>query len=232
MQDEARSAAERGNLYGLLATVFRRPLCGEQLRRFRAAPLMSALAEAGLDPGPRFATQAEADLLDELAVDYTQLFHGPRDHIAAYESIQTGPEDAPLNGAAADRVRDVYASAGFTVNREAGELPDHIGVELAFMAELAGEEALARQAGDGAAANKLRRVQRDFMEVHLGRWAADFADQVRARATTAFYREFARLLGGFLETERTMLGRERNAAGQAGVGEGSRRPVRRATCGA
>jgi TorA maturation chaperone TorD len=212
VKDQAGSAAERGHLYALLATVFRRPLNAEQLRRFRSAPFINALAEAGLDPGRRFVEQPEADLLDELAVDYTRLFHGPRDHITAYESIQAGPEGASLNGAAADRVREVYVSAGFAVNREAGELPDHVGVELAFMAELAGEEVQAWQNGDSEDAGGLRRAQRAFLEAHLGRWATDFADQVQAKAATAFYREFARLLGGFLETERTMLGQERPAA--------------------
>jgi TorA maturation chaperone TorD len=230
--DRAQAAAERGSVYELLATVFRQPLSGDQLRRLRSKPLAQALANAGLDLGHGFLEAQEAMVLEELAIDYTQLFHGPRDQITPYESVQTGREGASLNGRAAEQVRDFMALAGFELNAEAHELHDHIGVELAFVAGLAGEEAQAWRAGDASAARQRLATQRSFMDAHLGRWAPRFAHAVQAKAETDLYREMGRLLAAFIESERTMLALEGAAEADSDVDGPSVAEATKAPCGA
>ena len=198
------AAAERGHVYELLCAVFRRPLDARRLERLRAPQMLAAFRAAGIDPGENFARDSTQTLLDRLAIDYTQLFHGPGGRIAPYESIQTG--DGPdLMGEAARDVRRFMAEVGFTVAPESGELPDHISVELAFMAELVRRETEAAHAGDAATAAFAASLQRRFLAEHLGRWAGPFAHKVKARATTPFYAAMADLLAGFIDDEKTEL---------------------------
>ncbi len=197
----AITAAARGELNELLATVFRRPLDARRLERLRAPEMLAAMSAAAIDPGEDFISGDGEVLLDRLAIDYTQLFHGPMEHIAPYESIQLGDGDE-LMGAAAGEVRRFMAEVGFAVPPESGELPDHISVELTFMGELARREAEALEADDRKAAEFAASLECRFLVEHLGRWAERFARKVWDRATTPFYAAMAELLSGYIAAER------------------------------
>jgi len=196
----AAAAEARGHVYDMLAAIFRRPLDAAQLERLRASEMLAAMSAAEMDPGADFTTSDSRRLLERLAVDYTQLFHGPGEHIAPFESIQLGGE-GELMGPAAAAVRGFMAEYGFAVTAEAGELPDHISVELAFMAELARREAAARASGDGYTLDLVIGLQRRFLAEHLGRWADRLARKVRREAETSFYRAMAGLLADFVTAE-------------------------------
>lgn len=201
MSGAAAIAAARGQVYELLATVFRRPLDARRLERLRAPEMLSAISATGVDPGEDFINGDGEALQDRLAIDYTQLFNDPVERIAPYECIQRGDGD-DLMGAAADEVRRFMAKVGFAVPPESGELPDHISVELAFMGELARREAEALDAKDHQTAEFAASLQRQFLAAHLGRWAEPFARKVSGRAATPFYAAVAGLLGSFIADER------------------------------
>ena len=198
----ATTAAARGQLYDLLATVFRRPLDARRLELLRAPEMLAAMSAAAIDPGQDFINGEGEALLDRLAIDYTQLFHGPVERISPYECIQLG-DGEDLMGAAAEEVRRFMAEVGFSVPPETGELPDHISVELAFMAELARREAEALESNDRKTAEFIASLQRRFLAAHLGRWAERFARKVWDRAATPFYAAMAELLAGFIAEERS-----------------------------
>jgi TorA maturation chaperone TorD len=198
----AMITAARGHVYDLLVTVFRRPLDARQLERLRAPEMLAAMSAAGIDPGDDFISGDPEVLLEQLAIDYTQLFNDPIERIAPYECIQRGDGD-DLMGAAADEVRRFMAEFGFSVSPEGGEIPDHISVELAFMGELARREAEALEAGDQKTAEIAASLQRRFMAAHLGQWAERFSRKVWRRAKTPFYAAMAELLGGFIAEERS-----------------------------
>ena len=111
--------------------------------------------------------------------------------------------DKELMGPAAQRVRSFMAEVGFEVAPESGELPDHISVELAFMAELARREAEACSNGDIERQRRCVVIQSRFLSEHLGRWAGFFAEKVRDRADTRFYADFAGLLASFVAEDCT-----------------------------
>ena len=194
-------ATARAQVYELLAAVFRRPLNARQLEGLRTTDMLAAMAAAGIDPGDGFTTDPFETVLDRLAIDYTQLFHGPETHIVPYQSVLLDKGDE-LMGPAALEVRNFMAQAGFEVTRDSGELPDHIGVELAFLAALAQREAAARETDDAQTAERIGLLQRQFLAAHLGRWAGLFADKVQARASTGFYAAMADFLARFVATER------------------------------
>lgn len=197
----AITAAARGQLYDLLATVFRRPLDARRLELLRAPEMLAAMSAAAIDPGQDFIDGDGEALLDRLAIDYTQLFHGPVERISPYECIQLG-DGEDLMGAAAEEVRRFMAEVGFSVPPETGELPDHISVELAFMAELARREAEALESDDRKTAEFTASLQRRFLAAHLGRWAERFARKIWDRAATPFYAAMAELLSGYIADER------------------------------
>ena len=105
----AITAAARAQVYDLLAIVFRRPLDARRLQRLRTPKMLAAMSAAAIDPGRDFASSDGAALLDRLAIDYTQLFHGPVERISPYECIQLG-ESEDLMGAAAEEVRRFLAA--------------------------------------------------------------------------------------------------------------------------
>ena len=194
-------AAARAQVYDLLATVFRHPLDARRLERLRAPEMLAAMSAAAIDPGQDFINGEGEALLDQLAIDYTQLFHGPVERISPYECIQLG-DGEDLMGAAAEEVRRFMAEVGFSVPPETGELPDHISVELAFMAELARREAEALEADDQKTADFVASLECRFLTAHLGRWAERFARKVWDRAATPFYVAMAELLSGYIADER------------------------------
>jgi TorA maturation chaperone TorD len=198
----AITAAARAHVYDLLATVFRRPLDARRLERLRAPEMLAAMSAAAIDPGQDFINDDAEAVLDRLAIDYTQLFHGPAERISPYECIQLGDSE-DLMGPAAGAVRRFMAEAGVAVVPESGELPDHISVELAFMAELARREAAAIEADDGKTAKFVASLECRFLTLHLGRWAERFARKVWDRAKTPFYAAMAELLSGHIADERS-----------------------------
>jgi TorA maturation chaperone TorD len=92
-------------------------------------------------------------------------------------------------------------AAGFALAPEHRSLPDHVSVELEFMARMAAREAEAVEAGDAEAASRSRHIQKEFLEAHLGRWLPQFCGHAAEHAELGFYRELARLAGHFLDSE-------------------------------
>lgn len=203
MDNGSNSAKMRAGVYDLLATLYREPLPAAALRSLRDPAMLQGLTEAGMTLDEAFCNGDEARLREDLAVDYTQLFHGPRNHHPPYESVQTGGEEGELNGPATRQARQFFDAAGLVFDEQCRELPDHLSVELACMAELARREAAAREMGDTEQVERRVEEQTTFLERHLGRWAPAFGRIVADRAETNFYRDAGRMLTGFVETEMT-----------------------------
>lgn len=205
--EAAATARARAGVYELLATMFRAPLCAGSLRRLRSEDFLQAMVGAGMRLDDGFKSGDENALMESLAVDFTQLFHGPRQHRVAVESIQTGNGESTLNGVASVTVQEFYRATGLCLNESQPELPDHISVELAAMAALARAEAEAHDAGDGPEAHRRARQQAEFLASHPGCWGPDLGRWVELQADTSFYREAGRLLANFLQADAAELAR-------------------------
>ncbi len=199
--DLARTAMERSELYGFLATIFREEMSAENLRRIGSADFMLALGDAGIVFDGDIAQGPEAELLEEMAVEYAALFLGPGGHISPYESVHA-ESNGVLWGRSTGEVKRTIESAGFAYDPEDRRMPDHISVELEFMAALAGQEAQAYRDEDYPEASRRIGLQKKFLTKHLGKWAPAFCRQVAERSELPFYREIARLAAAFLEAER------------------------------
>ena len=74
---------------------------------------------------------------------------------------------------------------------EAKDSPDQIGVEFAFIEHLLNEELTALEEDDIERASRLAQTRESFMAQHLGRWAYEYAKEMKASARTGFYRGIA-----------------------------------------
>ncbi|MDP6787367.1 MAG: molecular chaperone TorD family protein [Rhodospirillales bacterium] len=198
----ARTAVERSNLYGFLASVFREEVSAGLLKSIKEPEFLGALSESGVDIETDFLDRPEEQVLEDLAIEYKALFLGPGGHVSPYESAQIEGGSGLLWGPETIAVKRYIETAGFHYKPDYHGLPDHIGVELEFMAELAGKEAAAWRDGDVAKASNCLQFEHEFLADHLGAWAPAFCRQTTERAELSFYRDVARLTADFLAAEK------------------------------
>ncbi len=197
----AETARERSGLYGFLAEVFRAEPSEDLLRKVRDGRFLETLTAAGAHLGEDFAAQPEAKLLEDLAVEYTRLFLGPGKHVRPYAATYLGGAGASLCGPTTVWARDFMERSGFALAPEHRDLPDHVSIELEFMARMAEREAQAIEDTDPETAGQCRWIQKEFLDSHLGRWLPEFCGHAAEHAELTFYREMARLAGHFVESE-------------------------------
>ena len=210
----ARTAIEISNLYGFLAAIFRQEISAELLGKLRSVELRETLAEAGVTLDDRLLRGPLLKVLEELAVEFTALFLGPGEHISPHESVHV-KEGGLLWQAETAAVRRYIQATGFQYNEEFTGMPDHISVELEFMAELTRREGEAWEKGDTDTAANCLQHQSHFMAEHLSKWASGFCSKVIARADLPFYRDIAQLTADFIESEKTDI-EERLRTAKAG----------------
>lgn len=140
------------------------------------------------------APQVEA----EYVADYTQLFVGPGPMRACpWESVHRSEEGLTFE-AETLQVRRSYAAVGLQAPALNKEPDDHIGLELAFVGELAVAALDARERGDAEGLGFAVDAAGRFVREHLGVWGPGFADLVIEHARTDLYRAAGLLLRGAL----------------------------------
>jgi TorA maturation chaperone TorD/Fe-S-cluster-containing hydrogenase component 2 len=122
-----------------------------------------------------------------LEAEYARLFVGPGRPVAhPYESVH---REGQVMGDCTLAVRQRYAAEGLAPPGRS--LPDHVALELEFMAHLTHREAEARERGDEEEALVCLRQQEAFLGEHLGRWLPRFCQRVLAGEAHPFYANLA-----------------------------------------
>ncbi|MDH5355139.1 MAG: molecular chaperone TorD family protein [Gammaproteobacteria bacterium] len=200
----ARKSQQCSQLYGFLATVYRKEPTTEFIRKIKSPVVSMALSEAGIELEADFFDRAEAELIFDLAVEYARLFVGPGKHIAPCESVHV-PGGDQLWGEPAVAVQRFISQTGFEFKREYKDLPDHISVELEFMQQLSAAESKAWAAADREEAEKIRDIEVSFLKRHLSLWVSKFCNQVIANTQAGYFRGMATLTQDFIATDVTEL---------------------------
>jgi putative dimethyl sulfoxide reductase chaperone len=146
--------------------------------------------------------------LDGAILDFEALFRvpGPR-YLSPYESVyrsQTSSSRGCLCGPEAVAVEQFYLQEGLTPNAGFTELPDHVGVEMEFMAVLCRQAAEAMKTGDRASLKKYQHQQYCFFTEHVGAWVRLLAQCLASQAQTSLYRFLGNFLNLFLELEENL----------------------------
>lgn len=130
----------------------------------------------------------------ELVLDYTGLFVGPFQLIAApYGSVYL-EKNRRLMGDTTIAIQRCYAAEDLKV--EVKQPPDHIAVELEFMSFLCSKEARALELQKENESDRLHSLQSDFFTTAMS-WIPDFCDCMKDGAQTAFYKSLAECLDLF-----------------------------------
>jgi TorA maturation chaperone TorD len=209
---------ERSGVYGFLAEVFRAEPSPSLLRELRSATYKLALEAAGVKLDSGFYDGPEKQVLDDLAVEYTQLFIGPGRHTPPFASVYLDGEGASLWEPSTGRVRNFIEETGFAFSENYSLPPDHLSVELEFMQRITAREARGDEEEDDRAVDNCRAIEEEFLDGHLGLWAPLFCRKVTERARLPFYREMAELTRTFIASEVQALG---GAAGHGLGGHGN-----------
>ncbi len=195
--DLSVAARGRSNVYHLLAMLYLKEASPELLATLKSKDVIESLNELGSDFNSILNNKSQEILLDELSQEYAALFIVPGG-IPPYESVRL--KDL-LNQEPAWKTGEFYKRCGLIIKEGCKIFPDHLGMELEFMAYLSDKEAAAWQDKDEKAAAEWGNLQREFFENHLSRWVFGFLDDLDRFAFHPFYKEAAKLTKGFLETE-------------------------------
>lgn len=174
------------------------------LRDSEGIPLLDASLGKKLD---REQSESEA----EIKADYISLFIAPGDrYVPPYESVYVDKDPLAdrglVMGPSTFKVKEFYAKAGLAPSKDFGELPDHIGLELAFMAFLCEKEAGAE---DKDKAGEYLKLEKAFLEQHLIKWMEEYFALLCQKAGTRFYRAIALLAKDFIQSDFKYLASQR-----------------------
>jgi len=176
---------------------FRRDLA-ESLRPFSRNGLLKQVESLKRSGAEVFGDNREDRLLD-LERDYTWMCFASKPRLVyLFESVYK--EGRLLQESTFEMAR-LYYEAGLKVNEGFQLPPDHIAVELEFMAYLYYQEAEALRQGDGEKEHYARQLQEAVIEKHLRPFGLSFSERMEKHAKTDFYRIMARVLREALTSE-------------------------------
>ncbi len=203
-KDHDAAAKHRSNIYGLLATIYGQEITSDLLGQIKAPQFLGALSVLEIEGIDGLMQKPEAELLEDLAVEYTRLFLGPGKHISPHESVHHQREDGQwgkLWGKSTVEVKKFIEATGLSYTDDYKGLPDHISVEFEFMQQLILAEEQAWMDEDRDKAVACRQVEKKFIEEHLINWIPNFCEKVVQEAELPFYKAVATLTRSFIEFE-------------------------------
>ena len=139
------------------------------------------------------------DLQNELEAEHTALFTLPSG-VMPHEGVFLDKE-MRLGGKVTVSVRQFYEKAGAEILNGCIEMPDHLGIELEFMAFMSRMEAELRMKKDPSALQRCIELQAGFLEEHLLKWAYQCCEKILEKTSCGYYRAVAYLLMDFLKDE-------------------------------
>ncbi|MFQ6015785.1 MAG: molecular chaperone [Anaerolineae bacterium] len=135
--------------------------------------------------------------------EYTRLFT-VKPAAPPYESFYLDPEGYTRGWILVQLERE-YAEAGLALSPSLKEPPDHIAVELEFMAFLCHEQARAWEEDALEVSTQAKDRQCAFIGQHLGRWFPQFAQRVKDAAPEALYGVVVEAADAFLHHDLELL---------------------------
>lgn len=209
-RQQAETAKRRGEVYMLLARLFRKEIDGALLEALQESDVFETDDEAfahGLRMMRGYLASSDASTLN-LARDYAHTFCGAgstkKSSAYPFESVYTS-RDGLLMQEARDEALAWYRRFGLTKSEEWSDCEDHLALELEFMSFLTAEQVKAIERGDDVQRDELRCAQRDFAREHLANWLPRFAGDVDHKARTDFYRGLVRFANSYIKRDLAAL---------------------------
>jgi TorA maturation chaperone TorD len=213
----AETARQRSNIYGLLATIYHKEITKELLKQIKHPQFLEILSDLGVQLENDFLQRPDDELIEDLAVEYTRLFLGPDKHISPHESIHHKRDDGDwgqLWGKDTILIKKFIETTGLEYKSEYTGLPDHVSVELEFMNKVTEREAQAWEENDSDGTLNCLKIEKKFIDEHLGKWIPQFCDKIMSEAGLSFYREMAKVTKHFIEFEKEEINKYISEAGK------------------
>lgn len=137
--------------------------------------------------------------LEDLEVEYCRLFVGPGHvEVPPYESVyrqhDINMQAGLVMGESALEVKAKYQQAGLQITDDFHDMPDHIAVEILFLAYLEAMAGMYPEAG-------YQEDKQRFIHEHLGRWVEPFAREVMEHSRHPWYTFASYLLIDIIQSE-------------------------------
>jgi len=192
--NQEASVLERAAVYELLARLWQCELTVDQLTELQQDNLRIAYEAAG-GFVPRELT---GEQLDQLAMDYCQLFIGPSGHLLPYQSVWS---EGRFEGATTASLREYVEILEDAGNWSATSPLDHLAIQLEMMGFILTAQA---HLTDESARNGNVAIAARFFHDHLA-WAVPLCKAAQKRSQTEFYRTLTKLTEVFIEEESNLL---------------------------
>lgn len=160
------------------------------------------------DPDSQYAVRhllaASPDSIEALKRDHLYLYVGIGRALAQpYESPYLSDEGLVFDKQTFE-VREAYAQFGFRAPNFNRDPDDHIGLEIAFISNLAKRYAEQAESDPEAAQQTLGAMRKFFFE-HLTMFAYDVIEATRKNAKTATYQALADFTKGFINAVTSLV---------------------------
>ncbi|HKZ94248.1 MAG TPA: molecular chaperone TorD family protein [Candidatus Bathyarchaeia archaeon] len=145
------------------------------------------------------AAYVELASVGDLKSEFNALFVVPTkgSYTPPYESCfreNKGKGMGNLWGETTADVAKSYRAAGYEATNLQGVFaPDHIGVELAFIAKLCHDILQSFENKDFEQARKREELRKSFLREHISQWIEDFSRAVGTSSSSVFYRRLSAL---------------------------------------
>ena len=197
----------RTNTYAYLSQGFLKKPNEEIVNGFLDEVLISSLPDHLEDgsehPLRRFAKSYDGDL-EAPGREFEALFVTPIRgmYVTPYASVYlTGiMSQEPMRAA-----RQIYQEAGLEIGQGSADSPDHIGLELEFMAVLCDRETTALKDGASEEVQDLLALQQRFLTGHMLPWIPQLSGEIIKRGTSDFYGGISMFMTEFVSLDRHLV---------------------------
>ena len=209
--DRSVSASERSRAYSLLATALAYPTDAG----VDGIVVAATGGASGFPPALRTLlkelTATIPDDLEPLRRSHQRLFpQVESQETPGYETAYRGTELFNHTAIMAD-IAGFYRAFGLEVGGSKRERPDHVTVELEYLAFLSFKEALSAEGGYDDQADICADAERAFLADHLGDWGPELGRRLKRHSDHEFFSVVGRLLDQWINRRLDDLGVEPNA---------------------
>ncbi len=196
----------RANIYALISRILLQELDKEMLEIIKKDENILDFFPTLKEWEPFWSVEDETLLEEYFNPDFVNI---SLLHLIPYETFYTR-EDQKIETGGANPVTDIYSTYNFMVDFEAARSisADHIGVELEFMHHLVEAELKALEDGSDEAVFELRKVQKEFLNKHLLKWAPMYLINAKYESRTPLYYDAADMALEFLLSDNEYLPQE------------------------
>jgi TorA maturation chaperone TorD len=191
----------RGDCYRLLSACFYQPQKETLIQEDFFKNLEGLLRTISDDAAAHASAMEKAFLKyseEDLLVAYAKLFVGPNELLAPpYGSLYLDGEKKVMGDSTMEVIK-FYEEQGLSIDKEFGNLPDHITIELEFMYYLIFKETEALEKAELGTAVDFIKTQGLFCDQFLRRWVVPFCDKIKLGTDNEYYRSLADCVSLFI----------------------------------